>query len=448
MARAAKSGGDGISRALGKLKADGIRYVRFEQSDLHGVSRSKLVPLDAVEGYARKGLNFYGGVIALDTASHVVPGSGLHEEINYQDTKLYPDFDTLTNIPWLPATAKVICDLHHLDEARVPSAPRWVFKSLIEEAARMGFEVVTGHEFEFYLLDQAAREPLFGGVHIFNTTRNNYVDAIQPLLDNLQAIGIDLITHNCEYAPSQYEINYGAAKGVAAADKAFTFKNSVKELAHRAGYLATFMSKPFAGIAGSGCHVHMSLVDGKSGKNAFLDPKDKDGLSPVARSFVAGILKHARAMMAIIGPTPNCYHRLRPHTFAPSNISWGIEDRTALVRVKATRDQATHIEMRGASAVTNPYLTAAVVLACGLLGIKEKLKLAAQPPGPSEENPALEKLPAGLEIALDHLEADKALGGLLGAEFIKLFTVIKRYELARFRAHITDWEKNEYMEVY
>lgn len=442
--------GDRIGQAMAKLKSDKTAYVRFEQTDLHGTSRSKLVPISAVEGYARKGLNFYGGVIALDTASSVVPGSGLHEEISYRDTMLFPDFDTLVSLPWQEATAKVICDLHHLDGSPVAAGPRWVLKRLIDEAADLGFEVMTGHEFEFYLLDRETQEPLFGGPHIFNSTRNNYVEEVQYLLDSLQGIGIDLITHNCEYAPSQFEINYGPAKGIAAADKAFTFKNAVKELMHRAGYLATFMSKPWSDSAGCGCHVHMSLLDKKSGKNAFLDPKDPDGLSAVARSFVAGLVKHARAMMPLIGPTPNCYHRLTPHTFAPSNISWGIEDRTALVRVKATRDQATHVEMRGASAMANPYLSAAAVLAAGLAGVKAKLKLGAptNAKGPSEENASLEKLAPNLETALAGLEADKTMRALLGEDFVKLFGVIKRYELARFHSHVTDWERKEYLEVY
>ena len=208
------------------------------------------------------------------------------------------------------------------------------------------------------------------------------------------------------------------------------------------------MSKPFAGSAGSGCHVHVSLLNDKSGANLFLDTKDRDGLSAAARSFTAGILRHANAMMPLIGPTPNCYHRLKPHTFAPSNISWGIEDRTAFVRTKATRDKATHHEMRGASGISNPYLSAAAVLAAGLLGIKGKLKLQPQSKGPSEEDPAHQKLPRSLEEALDHLEADKAMCGMLGKPFVKLFTTVKRHELARFRGHVTDWERNEYLEVH
>lgn len=439
---------DRIAETVKKLRSEGIHYVRFEMPDLHGTSRSKLVPIDAVEGYARGGLNLYGGTVGLDTASNVVPGCGLHEEINYADSKLFPDLDTLRRVPWLPNMARVICDAHHIDGSPIAGAPRTVLKSLLAEAAKMGLEVVMGHEFEFYLLDRDTRQPLFTGTQIFNTTRNLYVDAMLRMLDHLRAIGIDIITHNCEYAPSQFEINYGPATGIAAADKAFTFKNAVKELAHREGYLASFMSKPFATAAGSGCHVHVSLLDRKKRTNIFLDEADADGLSAAARFFCAGLIAHAGAMMPLIGPTPNCYHRIKPHTFAPSNISWGIEDRTALVRVKASRDEATHHEMRGASAISNPYLSAAAVLAAGLLGIKGKLPLAPASTGPSEEDPSLPKLPQSLEAALAHLEADRPFCGLLGADFVRLFTTVKRFELARFRSAITDWERNEYLEVY
>ncbi len=260
--------------------------------------------------------------------------------------------------------------------------------------------------------------------------------------------GIDIITHNAEYAGSQFETNYGPGLNVAAADKAYTFKNAVKELAHRAGYIATFMSKPFPGQAGSGCHVHMSLIERKSGRNAFYDSKAKDGVSALARSFTQGILDHARAVMALIGPTPNCYHRIKPHTFAPSNIGWGMEDRSAMVRIKAPGDDRTHIEMRAASAISNPYLSAAATLAAGLLGVKGKRPLQPPVAGPTEDDPDLPKLPQSLEAALEALESDRDMAKLLGPEFVKVFTVVKRHELARFRSHITDWEVNEYLELY
>lgn len=439
---------DKASALVEELKGRKVRYVRFELPDLHGTSRTKVVPIDMVEGYARKGLNFYGGTVALDSASNVVGGTGMAEEVSYRDQQLIPDPTTLRVVPWLEDTAKVICDARWGPDEPIKASPRYVLKSLLDEAAAMGYEVLMGHEFEFYLLDRETHEPLFGGVHIFNSVRNHYVPFLDSVLDQLQKIGIDVITHNCEYSPSQFEINFGPGRGLEGADKAFTFKNSIKELAHRAGYLATFMSKPASDMAGCGCHVHMSLVRKEDGKSAFNDPKGTDGMSDVMRAFARGILDHAEALMALIGPTPNCYRRLRPHTFAPSNISWGIEDRTALVRIKHPGAEEGHIEMRAASGLSNPYLTAAGVLAAGLLGVKARSELPPQAQGPSEENPELPKLPPGLGAALDALEANEGMRELLGEDFVKVFTTVKRFELARFNDHVTDWERNEYLEVY
>ncbi|MEP0954855.1 glutamine synthetase family protein [Microcoleus sp. FACHB-1515] len=439
---------DRIADFMATLRDRSVEYLRFELPDLHGVSRLKVVPIDKVEAYTRKGLNFYGGTLALDTASMVVPRAGLHAERKYRDHLLFPDLNTLASVPWLDRTAKVICDPYWSAAEPLTVAPRYVLKSLLAKAADLGFDVMMGHEFEFYLLSAETQEPLFDGLHIFNHIRNQYIPELDRLLDYLRQAGVDVITHNCEYAPSQFEINFGASVGIAAADKAFTFKTAVKEIAHRLGYLASFMSKPFSDRAGCCCHFHISLIDRSTGQNAFLDLDDPDGLSNLARSFTQGILNHAPAMMPLIGPTPNCYRRLKPHTFAPSNISWGIEDRTALVRVKATRDEGTHLEMRAGSGLSNPYLSAAATLAAGLLGIQQAAQLQPMSDGPSEDDPAFPKLPPDLEAAIASLSADTEMRSLLGEDFVHLFTTVKQFELARFHAHVTDWEQKEYLEVY
>ena len=343
-------------------------------------------------------------------------------------------------------TAKVVCDAYWSPDEPLLGAPRYVLKSLLDRAKQLGFDVMMGHEFEFYLLNAETQKPLFEGLHIFNHIRNQYVPEIAQMLDYLQAAGIDVITHNCEYAPSQFEINYGPGFGIAAADKAFTFKNAVKEIAHHLGYQASFMSKPFAGMAGCCCHFHLSLW--QDGRNVFLDNDQPNGLSAIARSFVQGILDHAPAMMPLIGPTPNCYRRLKPHTFAPSNISWGIEDRTAMVRVKATEDDGTHLEMRAGSGLSNPYLSAAATLAAGLLGIKQERELQPMSDGPSEDDPDLPPFPKTLDAALEALAVDESMQDMLGREFCHLFTTVKQFELDRFHEHITDWETDEYLEVY
>ena len=439
---------DPVRKALAALEQDGIQHIRFELPDMHGSARSKQVPIEQFAGTARTGVNMYGGIVALDTASHVIPGSHYNEEVKYKDQTLRPDLSTLAPVPWLASTAKVICDTEWEDGTPLRAAPRHVARALLDKAAALGFKVASAHEYEFYVLDSETHEPLFGGLHIFNNLRNEQIPAIREVVDGLRAAGIPILTVNAEYAPSQYELVYGHVEGIAGIDNGFTFKNGVKEIVQHAGLTATFMGKPAEGMAGSGCHYHLSLIDRKNGRNAFYHRRDPDVLSPTLQHFVQGIMDHGAACTALFNPTPNCYRRLTPHTFAPSNIGWGEEDRSAMVRIKQPGTPGMHVEMRASSAISNPYLSAAGTLACGLLGLAEKRSLVAQSEGPSEEDRSLPPFPATLEAALDALEADRAVVDMLGEEFVSVFTTIKRAELARFNAHVTAWEREEYIELY
>jgi len=313
----------------------------------------------------------------------------------------------------------------------------------------MGFEPLMGFEYEFYLLDAEAREPLFTGYHIFNTVRNAWVPTIGRILELMPQVGVDIITSNCEYAGSQWEINFAPGEGLAGPDQAFTFKNGVKEIAKQDGYLATFMTKPFADSAGSGCHTHISLVHADGGRNAFGDPDDPDGITDVCRSFIAGQLRYARAIDALIAPTVNCHRRRRTHTFSPTNISWGFEDRSALIRVKGGRPEATHTENRGPTALSNPYLVGAALLSAGLAGIEQGLKPPEPSRGtPAEEDTSLEPLPTSLAEAMAELEGEPATKDFFGEEFLKAYTAMRRHELGRFADWVSDWERQEYLELF
>ncbi len=445
---AARKSGDRVDRILAKLRRDGIEHVRFELPDMPGSARSKQVPIESFAGYARDGIGMYGGVVAVDTSSHVVPGSRYNEETNYRDQILIPDFSSLAPVPWLDATARVICDTQWAPGDPLRVAPRFVMREMLKRLDKLGFKAVMSHEYEFYVLDRETRQPFFDGLHIFNNLRNEHLPVIREVVDYMRAAGLHMLTANAEYAPSQFELVYSHEEGMKGADNAYTFKNGVKEIVQQAGMMATFMTKPFAGSAGSGCHYHISLLQKKGGKNVFIDKSKKGDMSDTLKYFVQGIIDHGAACMALFNPTPNCYRRLRPHTFAPSNISWGEEDRSAMVRIKAPGTKGMHVEMRAAAAISNPYLTAAGTLACGLLGLKEKRKLGAQSKGPSEEDSSLPPFPSSLDEALDLLNADKALCALLGEEFVDVFTTVKRYELSRFHNSVSEWERDEYMELY
>ena len=448
MAKAKGKSRDQINKILAKLKRDGIEHVRFELPDMHGSARSKQVPIEAFAQYARNGVNMYGGVVAVDSASHVVPGTRYNEEVNYRDQTLIPDFNSLMTVPWLENTARVICDTEWPSGEPLHAAPRHLMGEMLKRLDALGLKAVMSHEFEFYVLDRETRQPFFDGIHIFNNLRNEQLPVIRQVVDHLRAAGIPMLTANAEYAPSQFELVYSHAEGMQGADNGYTFKNSVKEIVQQAGQLATFMTKPFAGSSGSGCHYHVSLLRKSGGRNVFIDNKQPDDMSETMRHFVRGIIDHGGACMALFNPTPNCYRRLRPHTFAPSNISWGAEDRSAMVRIKSPGSKAMHVEMRAASAVSNPYLSAAGTLACGLLGMQEKRKLGRQSDGPSEEDSTLPPFPSSLDQALDMLEADTALCAMLGEEFVDIFVKMKRYELSRFHDSVSQWECDEYMELY
>ena len=448
----ADNGGQGardqVDEALARLERDEIQHVRFELPDMHGSARSKQVPVERFAASAREGVNMYGGIVALDTASHVIPGTLYNEEVKYKDQTLRPDLATLARVPWLDGMAKVICDTEWEDGTPLHAAPRGVARRMLERTAELGFGIESAHEYEFYVLDRETHQPLFGGVHIFNNLRNDHLPAIRTVVDSLRAAGIPMLTANAEYAPSQYELVYRHDEGMAGLDSAFTFKNGVKEIVQHAGYTATFMGKPSASSAGSGCHYHISLLEKESGQSAFYDPDNPSVMTPTLRHFVQGLIDHGAACTALFNPTPNCYRRLTPHTFAPSNVSWGEEDRSAMVRIKQPGSPGMHVEMRASSAISNPYLCAAGTLACGLLGLSEQRSLVTQSDGPSEDDPSLPPFPANLEAALVALEADKAMVELLGEEFVTVFTTMKRAELARFNAHVTQWERDEYIELY
>ena len=445
---AGKGARDAPDEALARLERDGIQHVRFELPDMHGSARSKQVPVERFAAAAREGVNMYGGIVALDTASHVIPGTLYNEEVKYKDQTLRPDLATLAPVPWLDGMAKVICDTEWEDGTPLRAAPRHVARTMLERAAALGFGIQSAHEYEFFVLDRETHQPLFGGVHIFNNLRNDHAPAIREVVDSLRAAGIPILTANAEYAPSQYELVYSHEAGMAGLDNAFTFKNGVKEIVQHAGLCATFMGKPAAGMAGSGCHYHVSLIEQGSGRSAFYDPENPAVMTPALKHFVQGLIDHGPACMALFNPTPNCYRRLTPHTFAPSNVSWGEEDRSAMVRIKQPGAPGMHVEMRASSAISNPYLCAAGTLACGILGLTEGRALVAQSDGPSEDDPTLPPFPATLEAALAALEADRAAVDLLGEEFVSVFTTMKRAELARFNAHVTQWEREEYIELY
>lgn len=422
--------------------ADGeYLFVRFEQTDLHGLSRSKTVPASHFRRYAEDGLNFFGGLLGLDLQGGVAPGTGYMEERNFADMLIRPDFATLGPVPWALGTARVICRPFWYDAGEVQASPRFLMEQMMGELSDMGYDLRSGFEYEFYLADAETRVPVFDGIQIFWTLRNNFDTAfVDGLLLNLAEAGIDVTTSNAEYGPGQMEITFAPAMGLGAADEAFTFKNAVKEMALASGYMASFMTKPYADQSASGCHYHHSLLHHNTGANAFYDAAAPDGLSQLCRHWIGGQIAHARAITALAAPTVNCAKRYKLFSFAPMNATWGYEDRTTAVRIKGGRGGDTHVENRIPCAGSNPYLVGAAVLAAGLDGIRREI----EPPKPTQEIAYLDELapnlPTTLDAAVAALEEDGQLRAALGEEFMQLFVAVKRHEIDKTRQAIPEYE--------
>jgi glutamine synthetase len=430
-----------------RLRAAGIDVIRVSYADMIGVDRGRDVLLEELPTAAGHGLAFCRAVYHTSPMGDVVPVQG-GLEVGLPDITVFPDLTTVTALPWEPRAAWCIGDAVTPDGAAAPESPRVVAQRVAGHAADLGYTLVCGPELEFYLC-----EPGPGGAwqRYANELGNVYVvgrkgDPRGVLLDMLRQLrdaGLRVTAANHEFSPGQFEINLGHSGLTDAADRSFRLKSAVQEIARHAGLLATFMAKPFNDEGGSGFHVHLSVNDA-DGANVFGDPAGPDGLSAVGRYAIGGVLRHARALSALLNPTINSYKRFGPDTLAPWLIDWGLDNRSAMVRIPPERGAAARMEVRLGDATANPYLAMAAVGAAVCLGIADKV----EPPGKLEGygyDPARsEVLPLRLGDALDALAADQELTGLLGDYFVTSFLAYKRNEIERFERFVTDWEFREY----
>jgi glutamine synthetase len=421
-----------------------IEFIRFEQTDVHGIARSKTIPVKHFERFAKQGLNFPLPALGLDVQGDTAPNTGYLEEIVYGDAFLFPDLSTLQALPWVDKTARVLGDLRYLSGEPVTGAPRYIVKPLLAELEDMGYRLLTGYEYEFYLVDAQTRQPSSSGIQLFGSFSHADQPLIYKILRSLSAVGVDIITADLEYAPGQIEINFAPAWGLQGADQAFTFKNAIKEIAQQFGKIASFMTKPYFAQSANGCHFNQSLWQGD--RNAFFDPDRENGLSDICLHYIAGQLAHAPALTALLDPTINCWKRFKPNSFAPINATWGIDNRTTAIRAKALKDDRTYIENRLGAGAANPYIVMAATLAAGIDGIKRKL----EPPSPiqvlADGLDNVPSLPTRLEDALDALEQDTILQDALGEEFIKLFIALKRYEIEKAKTAIADYDSPAFLD--
>jgi glutamine synthetase len=333
--------------------------------------------------------------------------------------------------------------------------PRYILKKAIQEAERLGYRFHVGPQCEFFLFDTDEN-----GQPTTNTNEKaGYFDmgpvdfgenARRDIVLTLEDMDFTILSSHHEMAPGQHEIDFRYDEALKTADNIMTFKLAVKTVAKNHGLHATFMPKPKFGTNGSGMHINMSLT--KEGKNIFFDPSDKNGLSKEAYYFIGGIMKHIKGMTAVTNPLINSYKRLIPGFEAPIYIAWSMMNRSPIIRIPAATGEATRIELRSPDPSANPYLVLALCLRAGLDGIEHQI----MPPESVNCNIAelsreemkkygIELLPETLKDALDEMEKDDFVRGVLGDHVCDNYIRAKREEWKEYTSQVTAWEVSQYL---
>ncbi|WP_232698559.1 glutamine synthetase family protein [Brevibacillus daliensis] len=434
-----------------QLQDSGVEFVRITYSDMHGYPRGKDIPLEYFKDVIEDGQAFCIANIVDGLASNPLHAPGLAPDRGYPDMRAIPDLTTIAPVPWEKNTVQCMVDL--LDSsngAPVSISPRQFLKRATELVkSSLHLTPVFAHELEFYLLQKTesgfARYSDHRSMQYTVGRRSDELGVMHHILQAGKTMGLGLTAANHEFSGGQFEVNMLHGEAVQSADRAFRFKNMVKEVSASHGLLATFMGKPFSDHAGSGFHLHVSLID-QENQNVFHDQSQTDGLSKLARHFMAGILHHGPALMAFIAPTINAYKRFVPESLVPLASNWGYDNRTTFIRIPGERGSGTRLELRAGDASANPYLISAVSLLAGYNGIVQEMEL----PSPISGDISLKAghgadLPLTLEQSINTLLSDESLCELIGTPMINAYTAMKRVELERFRTYVTDWEMNEYV---
>lgn len=442
-------GTSGLQSAQDRLVESGVDVVRLGYSDILGVDRGRDILVSNLARTAGGGVAFCRSIYVTSPRGGVVDIEGGKSD-GLPDVLAFPDVDTLQVLPWEPGVAHCIADLFNPDGSPSEESPRYILRQICEQFDAVGLRPIVGPELEFYLLERSTTSPTgwvrygpgAGSVYTSGLTGDPHNVTLETLR-LLAAYGIDAISANHEFSPGQFEINLWHGDALNAADRAHRFKNAIKELARKRGQLATFMPKPFNDESGSGFHLHFSLLD-QGGDPIFADPSSADGLSDKAKHAIGGIMAHAPALAALANPTVNSYKRFGRDSLAPWLIDWGLDNRSAMVRIPPERGPASRLELRLGDASANSYLAIAGMLAAALIGIRSEIQPPAALVGYGYDPTKAEMLPQTLGEALDALEADAELRCLLGDSFVRVFLAYKRDEVARFGAWTTDWEFSEY----
>jgi len=430
--------------------ANDVQFIRLQFCDIHGHVKNMSVPVGQLDK-------------ALDNKV-MLDGSSIRgfRTIETSDMYFNPDISTFKVLPWRPregAVARFICDIYNPDGTPFDGCPRNNLKRVLKKAKDLGYTFNIGPECEFFLFETteegfpSTKYTDLGGYYDVEP-QDVGADIRRSIIQTLQQLDFEVEASHHEVAPSQHEIDFKYADALTTADNVITLKWASKTIANEYGMYITFMPKPILGVNGSGMHTNMSLSS-IDGQNLFYDANKPDGISDLMRNFTAGILKHVKDFSAVTNPLVNSYKRIVPGYEAPVYIAWSQSNRSALIRIPASRGQSTRVELRSPDPSCNPYLSFAVMLEAGLEGIANKL----EPPKEVNENiyklelHTLEErdinaLPGSLDEALVYMEKSSLVKSALGDHIYKHFIETKHKEFQEYRAYVSQWEIDHYLHAF
>ena len=427
-----------------------IEFIRMQFVDIFGQLKNVAITASQIEKAVNNQIMFDGSSIEGFT------------RINESDQCLYPDLNSFTIFPWRPSQGKVarlICDVYNPDGTPFVGDPRGVLRRVLRRAEDMGFDTFNiGPELEFFLFETDE----MGRATTITRDEAGYFD-LGPLdhgestrrevCMNLEEMGFEIEASHHECAIGQHEIDFKYVDAMDGADKIMTLKLAVKTLAQKNGLHATFMPKPVYGVAGSGMHLNMSLF--KDGRNVFYDGGGQRQLSKTARSFIAGLLRHADGFTALTNPLVNSYKRLGAGYEAPRYKAWSSGNRSTLIRIPSVRGQSTRVELRSPDPSCNPYLAVAACLAAGLDGIAQGLEPPEEISGDvyamddaARAAQNIGALPETLKDALDAMEQDRLIMDVLGEHVARHYIQGKRKEWNEYQTRVSSWELEKYLVTY
>ena len=434
--------------------------VKIAFTDIDGILRGKYISSEKFLSVIENGMgvcNVVFGWDAADVAYDNAQYTGWHT--GYPDSPAVLDINTFRKIPWENDVPFFLGELTDAKGGPSPVCPRQLLKKILNEANKAGYAPIFSQEFEWYNFAETPQTvndkqfknltPLTPGMFGYSILRSSLENPyFSDLFDLLKKFNVPLEGIHTETGPGTYEAAIVYSGILEAADRAVLFKTAVKEIAYKHGVIATFMAKINEHLPGCGGHVHQSLWDKAGKKNVFYDEKDKLKMSELMRSYVAGQLFCLPHILPMFAPTINSYKRLVEGAWAPTTLTWGIDNRTVALRILAAGNKSCRLETRVIGSDVNPYLAMAACLAAGLYGIKNKLKLK-QPAtiGNGYKDYSNGILPSTLIEATLQMKASKVAKEILGSTFVEHFTATREWEWRQHLKAVTDWEYKRYFEI-